>query len=333
MIYLHFVGLAVLLTVCFGDVGDFSPCKSFFYQSTPPVGINGTPICQRYKNMFRFATLYDRQRRSPWFSAYIFSDATNEKAKTKVSWMYEPQLANGSADGNMIPFPNATMEQNVVENQAVQQDYKNSSFSRGHLNPSQHHRDQQDRDATFTLTNIVPQRAEFNNGPWNVLEDTVKKRLIKYCKGPAYIITGIIPYKTERWIKNRVAIPEYLWSAYCCPDYSSNESISNKFPTFAAIGCNDNQTTIEMDNGTVSNSQKVYNVKPIPLDKLEEHLIERFGTEVRLFKNQCSTAVDEAASNSSLVVIIGIIVITAIIIIVVVSVIAFKKKKADYHVV
>uniref|UniRef100_A0AAY3ZVJ9 Uncharacterized protein n=1 Tax=Denticeps clupeoides TaxID=299321 RepID=A0AAY3ZVJ9_9TELE len=191
-------------------------------------------------------------------------------APQHLSWL--PTLASSRADGNMIPFLNGPMDQNVVKSQAVQQDYKN--FTQGHLNPNLHHRDQQDSEATFTLTNMVPQREDFNNGTWNVQEETVKKILIKYCKGPAYIITGIIPYKTERWIENRVAIPES--SAYCCPDYSSKES--NKFPTFAAIGRNDNKSTVAIV--PVDKSKKGYNVRTMPLVELEDHLTQRFGTEL-----------------------------------------------------
>lgn len=45
------------------------------------------------------------------------------------------QLAFSGAIPEMRRFP-ATVDQNVVESQAVLKDYKDSSFSRGHLNPS-----------------------------------------------------------------------------------------------------------------------------------------------------------------------------------------------------
>ncbi len=89
--------LAVLVLIfsagwclCAADVGDFAPCLQFFYKSWPPKGLNGTPICQRYNNQYRFATLYSRPRRSPWFSGYFYSVPAGKRPK--ASWKFEPQV-------------------------------------------------------------------------------------------------------------------------------------------------------------------------------------------------------------------------------------------------
>lgn len=73
------------------DVGDFTPCLHFFYKSWPPKGLIGSPICQRYFNQYRFASLYSRPRRSPWFSAYIYS--APEGKRPRASWKFEPQVS------------------------------------------------------------------------------------------------------------------------------------------------------------------------------------------------------------------------------------------------
>ncbi|XP_030626147.1 endonuclease domain-containing 1 protein-like [Chanos chanos] len=274
-----------------GDVGDFSPCLKFFYQGWPPKGIAGTPICQRYENQYRFATLYGRSRRSPWFSAYVFSRP--EGKRPRGHWKYEPQLAYPTAGGNMAYFPKSKLDPNVAESQAVPQDYSNSSYTRGHLNPSLHHQDRTDRKATFTLTNVAPQREGSNDGPWATFESQVNKTLSEYCKGVAYVVTGVIPYLKERWIKQRrVAIPEYYWSAYCCPSYSQSlpESLSKRFPTLAAIGRNDPNSTEEIV--PVDRSKKKpflgYDVRPMSLQTLEMYLTKRYGTNFSVFYEQCS---------------------------------------------
>lgn len=73
------------------DVGDFTPCLHFFYKLWPSKGLSGTPICQRYCNQYRFATLYSRARRSPWFSAYVYSAPQGKRPK--ASWKFEPQVS------------------------------------------------------------------------------------------------------------------------------------------------------------------------------------------------------------------------------------------------
>lgn len=194
----------------------------------------------------------------------------------------------------MISFPPGPLDQNVVDSQAVEPDYINSTYSRGHLNPSLHHLSHEDRSATFTLTNVVPQKTGSNDGPWEVLEQTVNKTLDAYCLGEAYIVTGVIPYRSdEHWLKNhRVAVPEYIWSAYCCANYSTSlpEELTDAFPTFAAIGRNDRNSTEEIV--PVSKTAKKqfwgYDVRQMPLETLEVYLKDRFNTVVSVFYERCS---------------------------------------------
>ncbi|KAJ8284418.1 hypothetical protein COCON_G00032680 [Conger conger] len=254
------------------------------------MGLLGIPICQRYLNRYRFASLYSRRYRAPCYSAYIFSSPAGKRPKDH--WKYEPQLAYPKADGNMVLFREGKVDPNIVESQAVQTDYINSSYTHGHLNPNLHHQDQETRSSTFTLTNVVPQKSGSNGGPWASLERNVSNLLKKYCKDKAYIVTGAMPYQTERWLKeHRVAIPEYLWSAYCCPNYTKPpENLRHLFPTFAAIGRNDPNSTekiVPIDRGKKKQFWG-YDVRTMPLDTLEIYLRDRFGTFVSVFYNQCS---------------------------------------------
>ncbi|XP_058476993.1 endonuclease domain-containing 1 protein-like [Solea solea] len=290
--------VVVLVSVCghwrlaAADVGDFTPCLQFFYRSWPPKGLTGTPICQRYDNQYRFATLYSRARRSPWFSAYVY---TLPQGKRPLSfWKFEPQLAYAGAAGNMIRFPPGPLDQNVVDSQAVEPDYINSTYSRGHMNPSLHHRTHEDRTATFTLTNVVPQKAGSNDGPWAKLEQTVNKSLAAFCLGQAYVLTGAIPYRSEEhWLKNhRVAVPEYMWSAYCCPKYNSSlpEELRNTFPTYAAIGRNDCNSSEEIVpvSKTTKKEFRGYDVRRMSLESLEMYLRDRLSAVVSVFYERCS---------------------------------------------
>ncbi|XP_078478244.1 endonuclease domain-containing 1 protein-like [Lampetra planeri] len=271
---------------------DFSRCLVFFYKSTPPQGIHATeyqPICQRYKNQYHFASMYHRQHRAPFYSAYILSPADGKRPNS--TWMYEPQLVFSRASSDMKPF-DSPLSQNVIESQAVLQDYKNSSYTKGHLNPSMHQKTRQDREATFTLTNIVPQRAGSNSGPWSSLEKEMLRKFKAYCEGPMYVITGAMPYEDgARWIDNRVSVPEYMWSAYCCPSYSAHlpQSVQPLFPTYAAVGRNDRESGPEIVpvNPKARASVRGYDVRKMPLDELEGILAQRMATPVSLFQGQC----------------------------------------------
>ncbi|XP_042348972.1 endonuclease domain-containing 1 protein-like [Plectropomus leopardus] len=277
----------------FGEISaDFSQCLYFFYNKTPPKGISAAgyqPICQRYKNQYRFASLYHRQHRAPLYSAYILSPAEGKRPNS--TWMYEPQLVFSRAGSEMKHFQ-YPVDQNVIESQAVVQDYRNSNYTKGHLNPSMHQKTREDREATFTLTNIVPQRAGSNSGPWNRLENDMLRKFKAFCNGSMYVITGAMPYESEpRWINNRVSVPEYMWSAYCCPSYRSDlpESVRPLFPTHAAVGRNDRNSGEEIVpvNFKARASVRGYDVRRMSLETLEDILTQRLAMPISLFHREC----------------------------------------------
>ncbi|KPP59896.1 hypothetical protein Z043_122145 [Scleropages formosus] len=287
-----FLGLAALSIGVGAEVGNFSSCSEYFYRGIPPkgVGVRESPqICQRYRNTYHFASLYNRQWRTPLYSAYVFT--AGGKKRPSTHWKYEPQLASSRGSPEMACFHSGPVDQNVLESQAVLQDYKNSSYTKGHLSPNSHHLQDLDKRATFTLTNIVPQKAGSNSGPWADLENKVAAALTAYCTGKAYIVTGVLPYTTARWIKNRVAVPEYLWSAYCCSSFSAElpEKLRSTFPTFAAIGRNDPLSDEEIVpvNPNAPLTTRGYDVRRMPLTNLEMYLKQRLGGNISLFLNHC----------------------------------------------
>lgn len=91
-------------------------------------------------------------------------------------------------------------------------DYSGSGFTRGHMTPSgDRTRSIPDNSATFLMTNMLPQIANNNSGPWQSLED--------YCRSLAqsgnelYIISGGNgTHPTSPTIAGgRVAVPEVTW--------------------------------------------------------------------------------------------------------------------------
>lgn len=201
------------------------------------------------------------------------------------------KLAYSQASPEMQPFQNL-VDQNAIESQAVLADYRNSSYTKGHLCPSMHQGTREDRVATFTLTNVVPQRSGSNSGPWSILENQVLRRSQAFCNGSMHVITGVLPYRSgARWINNRVSVPEYIWSAYCCPSYSSNvpKFLKDFFPTYAAVGRNDPNSGEEIVPVNVKKKRSVrgFDVRRMSVETLEGILAQRLDTPVSLFHGQC----------------------------------------------
>ncbi|XP_040030559.2 endonuclease domain-containing 1 protein-like [Gasterosteus aculeatus] len=296
------MGALLLLLPWFGGLvlgeisKDFSQCLDFFYKETPPTGIPAEgyqPICQRYQNQYRFASLYHREHHSPLYSAYILSPPDGKRPKS--TWMFEPQLAFSSDSKEMQIF-HPHMNKNVIESQAMEEDYTNSTtlhnITKGHLNPSGHQKTEEDRKATFTLTNIVPQEEFSNSGPWSDLEQEVLGQFKAFCSGTMHVITGVMPYESKpRRINNRVSVPEYMWSAYSCPSFRSDLPEQEKpfFPTYAAVGRNDRSSGEEFVPVNVKAKPYVrgYDVRRMSLQELEDILSKRLNGTITLFNGQC----------------------------------------------
>lgn len=68
------------------------------------------------------------------------------------------KLSTLSDTGEMQPFPLGYMHMNFEDAQAVLNDYSNAIlYERGQLNPDEHQASLDDKAATYTLTNVVPQ--------------------------------------------------------------------------------------------------------------------------------------------------------------------------------
>uniref|UniRef100_A0A3P9D749 Uncharacterized protein n=1 Tax=Maylandia zebra TaxID=106582 RepID=A0A3P9D749_9CICH len=264
---LFFFSIQVIQVFCLFITTDFKPCIEFFYAKTIPQGISGDgyqALCQYYESQYHFATLYDRNRRIPLFSAYILRPGEGSRHKKSVFVVI--QLVSDKVNTGMKYQRDPDVNPDVKNSQAVNEDYRNSGYSRGHLAPSGHQQTEEDKKATFTLTNIVPQMEKFNNGPWKILEESMAKRL-EVCTSKMYVITGVMPYvNDEPTINNRVTVPEYFWTAYCCPTFTAGLK----------------------DDIVKKNTEDGHDVMEMSLEDLEKILQKRLKMpKMSLFKNEC----------------------------------------------
>lgn len=116
----------------------------------------------------------------------------------------------------------------TYNHQAVTTDYRsNGTFDRGHVFASSYASTHEDKQSTFTLTNIVPQAESFNKRSWNRMERCTKCVMEKYCVNnngatEGFGVTGAQP-SFNKTLNNRINIPSMLWSAFCC--YNANAKV------------------------------------------------------------------------------------------------------------
>ncbi|XP_017663212.1 PREDICTED: endonuclease domain-containing 1 protein-like [Lepidothrix coronata] len=248
-------------------VNSFASCPQFFYGNTPPDAAIKPKnqyawICQTLNNETFFATLYDKDRRIPMYSAYKYEPANLKKH----TWTVEPQLIHSNLSKNMQTVQTLERQYNItkaqiMQSQAVYTDYNNSSLDRGHLNPNGHHNTSDSRNATFTLTNIVPMNKTLNRKAWRNYEQQTMASKSKDCQ-TTYVIVGAVPGNSS--VPNgRVNVPSHIWSGACC------KTRNNTMSAWAAIAENDQ-------------------VKNCTLGELEKELAQLYGAQnVSLFHSDC----------------------------------------------
>ena len=125
------------------------------------------------------------------------------------------------------------------------------------------------RNATFTLTNVVPQNPKLNQNAWRIHESKLTDLFRSKCS-QAFVLVGAVP-SADNWIvKNnikRVNIPDYLWNAYCCVD--------------------NNGSPLQSGAATARNTEGNW-VENLSLDELGEFLQQSSNQPIgELFYNNC----------------------------------------------
>ena len=107
--------------------------------------------------------------------------------------------------------PDVTLRTGVYR--VVDFDYRNGGYDRGHMAQSfERSTTDQENASTFILTNILPQAAENNQGPWAQFEKYLNDLAMQQRK-EIYIIAGGIYGPTPATLKGegKVPIPDYTW--------------------------------------------------------------------------------------------------------------------------
>lgn len=113
-----------------------------------------------------------------WVCEHVTPAELSGSAKRRNPFKPEPQLA-GKPRSELV-------------------DYRRSGFDRGHLAPAGNQvQSQEDKDATFFLSNMTPQEPKHNQEIWRELEDLTRDWVKNGALSEAYILTGGFFYDPE----------------------------------------------------------------------------------------------------------------------------------------
>ncbi|HEU4731433.1 MAG TPA: DNA/RNA non-specific endonuclease [Kofleriaceae bacterium] len=140
-------------------------------------------------------------------SEYVISYNSSRKVPNWVSWELNAAYL-GSTTRQDDYRPDDTLPVSLP--QAQLSDYSGSGYDRGHMCPSGDRTlTAASNSQTFYLTNMVPQAANNNQGPWNALENECRD-LVRAGK-ELFIISGGTFSATSNTVGNGLVVPDATW--------------------------------------------------------------------------------------------------------------------------
>lgn len=136
-------------------------------------------------------------------TAYTSHYDSNAKIPKLVSYVLEPSKVNGCS-----PRSNRFFSDYRVKDGATSSDYIGSSYDKGHMAPADDFGwDAAVEEESFAMTNISPQKPNFNRGVWKTLETAIRIQVME--SGQSYLIyTGSIYGSESKTMKNKIIIPD-----------------------------------------------------------------------------------------------------------------------------
>ncbi|HYW31456.1 MAG TPA: DNA/RNA non-specific endonuclease [Gemmatimonas sp.] len=171
----------------------------------------GTTTSARYRNHLEFGTPVDATPADEQLIARTEFASSWNRTRGTPSWTSWNLNATqfGSADRCDCFSPDPLTPAPRI----VDFDYRNGGYDRGHLVQSESRTaTYQENAATFLLTNIIPQAANNNQGPWLAFENYLND-LVRTGNKEVYVIAGGEYAAGAPSLKGegRVLVPDYTW--------------------------------------------------------------------------------------------------------------------------
>uniref|UniRef100_A0A7S1MIY8 DNA/RNA non-specific endonuclease domain-containing protein n=1 Tax=Neobodo designis TaxID=312471 RepID=A0A7S1MIY8_NEODS len=239
------IALCVLAGSAVATVGFDNCSKTLINGYVPQMPANSVKICRDGE----IAIAYDKDMVNPAYSAYY---VTPDNMKTHIS----------GRDGF---YEDPDLKDLGIKQAAVDSDAFNTSWNRGHCCPNNIMSFSPDsKKATFTMANVAPQAAYFNQHPWQYLENDVISWITDHVA--LHMVTGVA-YKSRtnaRRTYDGIAVPDYYFKVLC--DVTNGESVG-----FLGDNNGDGEGTAEMR--TVEDVEKVYGGYLVPFSTCNPHRV------------------------------------------------------------
>jgi endonuclease G, mitochondrial len=175
-----------------------APLERETYFSNNPHLVLGNPSHANTANLSNY--LIERPQ-------YVLGYSQSRNTLLWASWQVTRDWL-GSTDRQDDFRPDVSLPRGLY--QVSPADYGDRRYDRGHMVPSADRTNsRQDNSATFLMSNIFPQTAENNRGPWRELEEYCRDLI--YQQGKSLYIIGGIYGEERRLSRDRIVVPGRTW--------------------------------------------------------------------------------------------------------------------------
>lgn len=196
-----------------------------YFSNNPHIAL-GNPSHAGQENIDNY--LIDRKQ-------YVLAYSQSRGVLRWASWVLSSDWL-GSAERQNNFRPDGILPKGTY--QVMPGDYTNSGYDRGHMVPSADRTaNAQDNSATFLMTNVFPQTAENNRGPWKELENY--GRDLVYQQGKTLYVIGGVYGQKQPIAKDQVIPPSRIWKVIV---------IFENEPTVDNITYNTEMIAVDMPN-------------------------------------------------------------------------------------
>lgn len=158
-----FAALTVIVTLSSARADGFDACAAMFPGGAVPQAQSPTvqDLCKTIDVEAIFAVRFDTTRKIPNWTAHRLSASLVEQGDANDGKLKRPSFKRDKAIRASL--------------QAIDDSYTNSGYQRGHMVPADDMSwSKAAYDATFVLSNAVPQVGGFNNKSWRGLEEKAR---------------------------------------------------------------------------------------------------------------------------------------------------------------
>lgn len=202
----------------------FWGCINIFSQDVKLLDIEGLeiPLCRQTRDMYADAEDHEVHQYTGYALCYRES---YEIAEWVAYCLTREELQNKVAE-RTNDFREDTK---ITSASALSFDYSGSGFDRGHLAPAADMKwSFKAMSDCFLMSNMAPQRPEFNQFIWNDLENKVRSWAYKY--GAVYVVTGPVLEKPAKYYQQigkstKIAVPEYFYKVLLAQKNNSSKTI------------------------------------------------------------------------------------------------------------